>query len=199
MSICFPRVNQPLPEAAATQERTLEAVRCKPSLGSDALIPAPSYPDSNPRCYLLRSVPFRDTSGVDQLYGRHGLGSLRLEPTVKSDMLGLVVRRVGLPPRRALPQSLHQHLIFACQREIVQSAKVAPFHTGLEIGRHTYSCAEQDYRTASLADVLTHPEPGLEESPIAVGRRMAFRSPQDIRVQEHDLGQCTEQRVTDRG
>jgi len=40
--------------------------------------------------------------------------------------------QVGLPPGRALPQALNQYLVFACQREIVQSAKVAPFHTGIQ-------------------------------------------------------------------
>jgi len=40
--------------------------------------------------------------------------------------------RPQLPPGRALPQALNQYLVFACQRARVQSAKVAPFHTGIQ-------------------------------------------------------------------
>ncbi len=123
---------------------------------------------------------------IQQGEGWRGLGGF--EPVVEVLLFRDEGGSMASAPGRALLQPLRQGGGFTYQRQVGNRREVASLNTRFDILWNAHARPEKEYRSTGLGDVFAYPQPGFEESPVAILGSVELGSPEDIAIQDDDLG-----------
>src|SRR5581483_3718963 len=84
---------------------------------------------------------------------------VRFEPAIKAEHFSSDGIRARFAPLRSLLKSLFQAFIFANNRQVVQRRKIPAFRACFKLIRDSRSA--ENYRLASLANILCQPQPDI--------------------------------------
>jgi len=140
----------------------------------------------NPYAHGYSCVFYGCVCGIQQGDGGRSLRSF--EPVVEVLLFRDEGSSMASAPGRALLQPLRQGGGLTYQRQVGNRREVASLNTRFDILWNAHARPEKEYRSTGLGDIFAYPQPGFEESPVAILGSVELGLPEDIAIQDDDLG-----------